>query len=267
MNRLPFSYIVVVICAVFLGMPLEEALAQRGGRGGAVGGGGRGVGVAGGRSGPVGGGGRAVVGGFGGRPGVAGFGRPGFGYGRLGYGGYGFGYGGLGLGYYGGFYPYSWPYSYYPSGPVWVGDFFGGYAYDYVPPVPAYPPAPAIPGGYMPLPPGQMPPMDSDQRPRVFTALVQIYVPTDSAELWFNGVKTAATGLKREFTTPELAPGRLYSYEVRARWMADGKQIDVTRTLQVQAGAQAVLVISATDREQLPLPTAKQLELPLPTPK
>jgi uncharacterized protein (TIGR03000 family) len=259
MKRFPFCLTLLLVGTAFLAMPLQEASAQRGGRG--VGGGARPA-ISGGRGVPVGG--ARGVGGFG----VGGFNRAGFGFNnsfRTGFPyRYGYPFRGYGFGWYGGWYPYSWPYSYYGSGPIWVGDFFGGYAYDYVPPGSAYgPPSLGSAGGYMPIQPDQMPGGDPNARP--LNALVQVYVPTDDAELWFNGFKTVSSGQKREFTTPELTPGKLYSYEVRTRWMQDGKQFDRTRTLQVQAGAQAVMTFSPNDREELPIP--KEQVLPMPSPK
>jgi uncharacterized protein (TIGR03000 family) len=292
-------------CICMIGLPLSQAHAQRGGRGGGGGGGARAIGGGGGviRGGSIGGarGGIGGIGAFGGRGAIGGFGGAygrygypyGYGYNRgFGYGGFvygGFGYGGLGYGgyLYGGMWPAyyggylgdnAWPYYYAPYNRVWTGDFFGGYGYDYLPPDQGpYPPGVPI-GGYVPsypqpqggfAPPlGQMPPNPNDYsgKPKILSATVVIHLPVDSAELWFNGVKTSALGLKREFTTPDLLPGKLYTYEVRARWMQDGKQFDQTRTLQVQAGSQSILAFSPNDREVLPLPTPKQ-ELPQPTPK
>ena len=78
-----------------------------------------------------------------------------------------------------------------------------------------------------------------------------------NAELWFNGVKTQQTGTKRTFTTPELAPGKVYSYEIRARWMEKGQEYDQTRTVTVQPGAQVVFAFFAGAKEQLPPPVEK----------
>ena len=90
--------------------------------------------------------------------------------------------------------------------------------------------------------------------PRAATATVHVIVPVASAELWFNGAKTQTTGMKREFVTPQLTPGQSYTYEVRARWMANGKEYDQTRKLTVQAGGQSILNFAADEREQLPAP-------------
>jgi uncharacterized protein (TIGR03000 family) len=92
-------------------------------------------------------------------------------------------------------------------------------------------------------------------QPRVaLTASVQIYVPSPSAELWFNGVKTTTQGLKREFVTPELTPGQNFTYDIRAKWTENGKEYDITRTFSVQAGGQLSFNFTADLREQLPPP-------------
>jgi uncharacterized protein (TIGR03000 family) len=164
--------------------------------------------------------------------------------------GYGLGYG-LGYGGYGGYGGYSG---------------YGGYGYD----VPLY--VPYFSSSYMvPQPPGGFygppdsggygndnpvsPARDTQgPMPRVLSAAVEIYLPNKDAELWFNGVKTQQAGQKRAFVTPDLEPGKSYSYEVRAKWMEDGKEFDQTRTVTVRSGAQVVFAFFAEKKEQLPPP-------------
>jgi uncharacterized protein (TIGR03000 family) len=69
-------------------------------------------------------------------------------------------------------------------------------------------------------------------------ARLAVAAPTPDAEVWLNGARTDQTGLSRRFKSPELIPGRKYSYEVRARWMEDGKPQETTRTVVVEAGSQ-----------------------------
>jgi uncharacterized protein (TIGR03000 family) len=57
-----------------------------------------------------------------------------------------------------------------------------------------------------------------------------------SAEIWVNGVKTKQTGESRYFYSPPLTPGKKYSYQIRLRWMKDGKPIEETQRILVQAG-------------------------------
>jgi uncharacterized protein (TIGR03000 family) len=50
-------------------------------------------------------------------------------------------------------------------------------------------------------------------------------------------VKMTLTGSDRNFVSPPLPPGRTYPYEIRVRWIgADGKPIEQTRQVNVQAG-------------------------------
>jgi uncharacterized protein (TIGR03000 family) len=75
----------------------------------------------------------------------------------------------------------------------------------------------------------------SPQRP-INAAHVIVSLPAD-AELWFNGTKMKTTGPERAFYSPELMPGRRYTYEVRARWKEKGHETTQTRTVEVSAGA------------------------------
>jgi uncharacterized protein (TIGR03000 family) len=90
--------------------------------------------------------------------------------------------------------------------------------------------------------------------PRAATATLEVSVPTLETELWFNGVKTQTQGLKREFVTPELVPGQSYAYELRARFVLNGKEYDQTRIITLHAGSQMVISISSDSREQLAIP-------------
>jgi uncharacterized protein (TIGR03000 family) len=65
---------------------------------------------------------------------------------------------------------------------------------------------------------------------------VQIVVKVPAgAELWFNGWKTSSTGPVREFQSPSLAPGR-YSYDIRARWQENGKEVTQSQRIAVSPG-------------------------------
>ncbi|MGH7172309.1 MAG: TIGR03000 domain-containing protein [Gemmataceae bacterium] len=56
-----------------------------------------------------------------------------------------------------------------------------------------------------------------------------------SAAIWVNGVKTKQTGELRHFFSPPLTPGKKYSYQMRLRWMKDGKPVEETQRILVQA--------------------------------
>jgi len=56
------------------------------------------------------------------------------------------------------------------------------------------------------------------------------------AEIWVNGIKTKQTGESRYFFSPPLTPGEKYSYQMRLRWMKDGKPVEETQRILIQAG-------------------------------
>jgi uncharacterized protein (TIGR03000 family) len=66
-------------------------------------------------------------------------------------------------------------------------------------------------------------------------AHIWLRVPA-SAEIWVNGVKTKQTGESRYFFSPPLTPGKKYSYQMRLRWIKDGKPVEEMQRIFVQAG-------------------------------
>jgi uncharacterized protein (TIGR03000 family) len=75
------------------------------------------------------------------------------------------------------------------------------------------------------------------QRERANTqAHIWLRVP-ENAEVWVNGVKTKQTGESRYFFSPPLASGKKYSYQMRVRWMKDGKAVEETQNILVYAEA------------------------------
>ena len=153
---------------------------------------------------------------------------------RGGYGGNRGGYGGSrGGSYYGGSYG-----GYYGAG---NGGYWGGvsaypgaysdYRYGYAAPSYVVPTAPYYYDS-TPAPAGYAPRADASD----LTVHVTVRVPA-GAEVWFDGTKTRQTGAVREFESPELMRGREYTYEVRARWTQDGKEVSRTRSIEVAAGA------------------------------
>ncbi len=65
-------------------------------------------------------------------------------------------------------------------------------------------------------------------------AHIWLRVPAD-AQVWFGGKETKQTGALRLYDTPPLTPGEKYHYEVRVRWMKDGKPIEEKRRIAVEA--------------------------------
>jgi uncharacterized protein (TIGR03000 family) len=62
-----------------------------------------------------------------------------------------------------------------------------------------------------------------------------------NAQVWFENARTNQGGAVRDFTSPPLTPGHVYTYEIRARWQQDGREIDQTRQVDIQAGSQVAV--------------------------
>ena len=54
--------------------------------------------------------------------------------------------------------------------------------------------------------------------------------------VWFDGSPTRQGGTERKFASPPLEPGNAYNYEVRARWLVNGKPVEQTQAVGVRAG-------------------------------
>jgi len=131
--------------------------------------------------------------------------------------GYGYGRSGFDIGQPGSaFSSPSWP-SYYPAMP---SQSYSG------PPIVilnVYPP----PAGY----PAFYPPATNPAE----RAYIRVHVPGGAA-VSFDGSPTQQTGTDRLFTSPPLASGGVYTYNVSARWTANGKEHEETRTVRVIPG-------------------------------
>jgi uncharacterized protein (TIGR03000 family) len=145
-----------------------------------------------------------------------------------------------GYGYYPGLYGFGLSTAYYPS-------YYGGASY-YTPSYYDVAPndyASGQPVGpyrsyYSPMP-LDVPPADpSTGAPGDTKAHVRVLVPAN-AEIWFDGDKTSQTGSVREFVSPPLTPATDFAYEIRARWLENGKVVDQTRTVTVRGGALTVV--------------------------
>jgi uncharacterized protein (TIGR03000 family) len=62
-----------------------------------------------------------------------------------------------------------------------------------------------------------------------------VEVPAD-AKLFIDGHPMKTTAAVRAFNTPELEPGQLYYYEVKAEVMRDGKLVSQTKRVILKAG-------------------------------
>jgi uncharacterized protein (TIGR03000 family) len=64
---------------------------------------------------------------------------------------------------------------------------------------------------------------------------LEVRVPAD-AEIFVEGEKTAQKGTLRRFVSPPITPGTRYTYEIKAKWMEGGREVDRTRKVDVRAG-------------------------------
>ena len=69
------------------------------------------------------------------------------------------------------------------------------------------------------------------------TAVLHIQLPAN-ASLFFNGVETTGQlgGRARRYVTPSLLPGETYKFVLRAEWMENGRTVERSREVKVEAG-------------------------------
>jgi uncharacterized protein (TIGR03000 family) len=65
---------------------------------------------------------------------------------------------------------------------------------------------------------------------------VTVGVPPD-ALVWFDQKATKSTGAVREFETPPMNSGGQYTYQIKATWKQDGREVTQTQKVQLSAGA------------------------------
>ena len=84
------------------------------------------------------------------------------------------------------------------------------------------------------------------------TAYLNIRVPAD-AQIWVEGNKTTSTGTVRAFQSPPLTPGSSYTYDIRATWNENGREVTQTQKVNVTAGGDSNVVFPTVAQ-----PTAKK---------
>jgi uncharacterized protein (TIGR03000 family) len=65
---------------------------------------------------------------------------------------------------------------------------------------------------------------------------IDVVLPVDNAEVLFDGHATKQVGRTRMFTTPPVADGPVYRYEIEARWTEKGQAKSAKRQVEVLAG-------------------------------
>ena len=84
-------------------------------------------------------------------------------------------------------------------------------------------------------------------------ANVVIHLPTD-AELYIEGIKSKQVGATREFETPALQPGKVFTYNLKAVWMEDGKEVVKQLKVKVEAGKTTKIDVTQESVEAPPPP-------------
>jgi uncharacterized protein (TIGR03000 family) len=145
-------------------------------------------------------------------------------YGGLGYGlGYGLGWGGYGG--YGGS-----PYSFYP------GYYYSGMGLGMGTLMPGYGAPPLVGAG------GSGMGTQANVNSR-FPAQLTIEFPA-SPSVTVNGQPISTSGPTQTLTSPALRPGQTYTFNVQARWSADGQEYEWNRRVTVAAGERSQVTVA-----------------------
>jgi uncharacterized protein (TIGR03000 family) len=152
---------------------------------------------------------------------------------------------------------YPWPLRSYYTPPVSALSYTGQYAGSYYPAYPIVSPLGYRRGPYdAPRYYAQMrgggeespAPAPGTAQTRQNTVRMTVTVPVADAEVWVEGRKTQRQGTVREFVSPPLDPSRRYVYEVRARWMEDGRPVERKKSVAVQANRSVEVDFRTSER-------------------
>jgi uncharacterized protein (TIGR03000 family) len=77
-------------------------------------------------------------------------------------------------------------------------------------------------------------------------ATIVVTLPTD-AKLLIDGAATKSTSSERTFVSPELMPGSVYHYTLKAEFMKEGQAVSVTKTIEVRAGLETRVTIEMSE--------------------
>jgi uncharacterized protein (TIGR03000 family) len=75
---------------------------------------------------------------------------------------------------------------------------------------------------------------------REVPAYLDVLTPAD-AEVFIGGQKTVQTGPRRLFYSPPLTPDRAFAYEIQAKWLENGREVTLSRTVRVHAGERVMV--------------------------
>jgi uncharacterized protein (TIGR03000 family) len=80
------------------------------------------------------------------------------------------------------------------------------------------------------------------------TVTIDVRLPDPNAEVWIDGYETKQKGASRQFVSPALNPGQSYRYEIKAKWTQNGKPVEQTQAVTVQAGHRVAVDFLAAAR-------------------
>lgn len=67
------------------------------------------------------------------------------------------------------------------------------------------------------------------------SVVLVVEVPQD-AEIWIDSRQTQQTGIERTYESPPLAAGKIYTYEIRAKWQENGRANEQSQIVMALAG-------------------------------
>jgi uncharacterized protein (TIGR03000 family) len=103
---------------------------------------------------------------------------------------------------------------------------------------------PATDGGTIRTPAGGEKPKEEVRVPAPATIVVSL--PAD-ARLTIDDLVTTSTSNRRVFVSPTLNTGRDYTYSLKAEFVRDGKNVVITKDVNVRAGAETSVSLDASD--------------------
>ncbi len=100
-------------------------------------------------------------------------------------------------------------------------------------------------------------------------AQLRIYLPSLDAQLEIQGIPQKVLNPPKDvrlFISPELEPGKNYTYDVKVTWTKDGKQLTRERSVRVTAGQTSELDLRQENDKTSDLSPPKPGDLPLDRP-
>jgi uncharacterized protein (TIGR03000 family) len=68
------------------------------------------------------------------------------------------------------------------------------------------------------------------------TTTITVRVPSAEARVWVDDRETTSRGMSRTFQTPALGTGRQHSYQIKASWLENGREVTREKAVTFKAG-------------------------------